>query len=546
MKPLAAVLLCAAAASAQSTLKWARNRNTFLVELAGQSMELELVSAATFRIRRGVPGPPKKPIADSTVDCKAADVEAGLRLQTAELVIEVTGENTLVRVSLPAGLRLFSETAARIAEGKALLEIESPATEKYYGFGPRPDAQLDARGLVVKPKPAFFVSSRGYAFWTGTAAGFTFDVARARPDRVQISGDGLERLEYYFAFGPSLKEIWDERLKVEAGPGSPTAAEYELLVHQRLPKGAMPIGGAQSAGSLCGDARALVHASLSGVLLPAFDLGRYRDAPDEMFRRASGLGVFAPVLYDSSAASYSGVKAAIVEETKQLRRRLSHFLVTYADEARSRGYPVLHPLMHQYPRDPEAGAQIDAFLFGDELLLAPSCEGATREVYLPQGIWTEWHSGRMHTGRKRIAVEAPESGVAVLARNGTIVPLAGLKPDDATELHYFPKLGAEFFLYEPEVYDYSQAHASPAADIYRLEMESKVTRRYEWVVHHSGRLAQVNLVGGGAMEEVPNGPLKPGQWRYDAGRRTAHIMIQATAHSDVIVNLEFSAGSRLP
>jgi len=542
------MLLAAAALSAQPSLKWARNRNTFLVEPAGQSMEIELVSASTFRVRRGVPGPPKRPLADTAVECKATDTAAGLRLETAELAIEITREGGLVRVSLPAGLSLYSEARTGIGEGKALLEMESPATEKYYGFGPRAEAQIDARGLLLQPKPAFFVSSRGYAFWIGTPARFTFDVARSEPDRVVIRGEGLERMEYYFAFGPSLKEIWDERMKVEPVPGSPSASEYELLFHQRLPKAAMPVGSSSSDGAamLCGDARALVHASLSGVLLPAFDLGRYRDADDAVFRRAAGLGVFAPVLYDSSATLYTDVKAGIVEETRQFRRRLSHFLLTYADEARARGYPVLHPLLHQYPRDPEAGGHIDAFLFGDELLLAPACDGAaSREVYLPMGTWTEWHSGKIHTGRRRAVVAAAGNGVAMLARNGTIVPLAGIKPGDPTELHYFPKLGAEFFLYEPAVYDYSQAHASPAADIYRLEMESKVARGYEWVVHHTDRPAQVLLVGGDALKEVSASEgLRPGQWRYDAGHRTIHAAIYAPAHSDVILNIEFPSVSK--
>ena len=51
----------------------------------------------------------------------------------------------------------------------------------------------------------------------------------------------------------------------------------------------------------------------------------------------------------------------------------------------------------------------------------------------------------------------------VFARNGTILPLdtAG----GGLTLHYFPKLGAEFFLVEEDAW--TQAHAAPAADVLR-------------------------------------------------------------------------------
>ena len=74
--------------------------------------------------------------------------------------------------------------------------------------------------------------------------------------------------------------------------------------------------------------------------------------------------------------------------------------------------------------------------------------------------------------------------VSVLARNGSIVPLA---KGDVIELHYFAKLGGEFFIYEPELEEYTQVHAAPATDYWRLEIESKAPRTYEWVVHRAGK-----------------------------------------------------------
>src|SRR5437016_1799982 len=80
------------------------------------------------------------------------------------------------------------------------------------------------------------------------------------------------------------------------------------------------------------------------------------------------------------------------------------------------------------------------------------------------------------------------ASLPVFARNGSIVPLdsaAGMA------LHYFPKLGAEFFLIDSE--GWTQVHAAPAGDVMRLQIESKKAREYEWVVHHVERPAKVGF-----------------------------------------------------
>ncbi|MBI3683337.1 MAG: hypothetical protein HY235_23435, partial [Acidobacteria bacterium] len=504
-------LLCAAAALAAQPL-WERRHNTFT--LNSNALELELASGSTFRARRGLPGPGVRPISDSAIECKTTPETAGLKLETSDLVIQIGGDGRIA-VSLPGGLRLYHETSVQVSEGKAAIELQVPATEQFYGLGPRPQASMDARGLAFRPASPFFVSSRGYAFWLRSPGVFEFDIAKTHADRVRISATGVERIEYFFAFGPSLKSIWEERHKVTGGiVDPPSETDLGLLSGPRLPRGAMrlPETGLRGAQLLCAEANALVHASLSGVAFPVFDLARYRHAELPVLRRAARLGVFAPLLQDS-AGSWTPDQIALVNSASAERRRWSHFLLTYADEVRTRSYPMIHPLLHQFPRDPEAGKSVEAFMFGDEMLIVPLCDGAGKEVYLPMGVWTDWRTNRVHQGRRRVRLDASEDGVVVLAKNGSVIPLAG----DPAELHYYPKLGGEFFIYEPEAGDYTQAHASPAADIYRLEIESKVSRRYQWIVHHVDKPAGV--------EQAGVGPLPPESWSYDPVNRSVHVTV---------------------
>jgi alpha-glucosidase (family GH31 glycosyl hydrolase) len=524
-------------ACAQRPMLWQRRANTFLLEIGKRPMEIELITESAVRIARGVPPSVRRAYSDNTLEANATGLPDGMKIETSELSIVVSNATGTVTVSLPGGLRLLAETSVRLIDGEASVEFEIQPSEKLYGFGARPHKQIDARGLALQPKPASYLSSRGYAVWIPGSAPLRFDIGKTRQDRLSIHGEGVRHFEYFLAFGPSVKEIWEQRMKAEGAIETPASSDLELILGARLPKAATPLA---MTGNVCEDARALVHASLSGVFIPAFDLARYRSADEATFRRAAKLGLFSPVLYDSSHEPFTAAQQRVVDEAATARKRLNHYLLVYADEVRARGYPMIHPLLMQFPRDPLAGTAIEEYMFGDEMLVIPFCDATPRSVYLPMGQWTDWETGRIFTGKQTVTLESPASGAVVLAKSGSVIPLNGLKPGEPTELHYFPKNGGEFFIYEPAIADYTQAHASPAADIYRLEIESKVYRRYEWVVHHMERPAGVEQVQGAAYEETQApGSLSPGTWRYDANNRTLHVGVEAPAYSDIIVNIRF-------
>jgi len=104
-------------------------------------------------------------------------------------------------------------------------------------------------------------------------------------------------------------------------------------------------------------------------------------------------------------------------------------------------------------------------------------------------------------------------------------------------LHYFPKLGAEFFLLEAGIGDYSQVHAAPAADIMRLEIESKKARDYQWVVHHVDKPSSVGFQNV-KYRQVPSLAAMPDRsWFYDAARQNLHVRVRVNAGQDSIINL---------
>jgi alpha-glucosidase (family GH31 glycosyl hydrolase) len=173
-------------------------------------------------------------------------------------------------------------------------------------------------------------------------------------------------------------------------------------------------------------------------------------------------------------------------------------------------------------------------LLGDEMLIAPIYEpGGKRQVYLPQGVWTDLESNLVYQGRQTISVTT--ESLPVFARNGTILPLDA---EGGMELHYFPKLGAEFFLLETDAQAWTQVHASPAVDVMRLQIESKKDRDYVWVVHHVDRPSAVGFDEVRFREASAAGLMADRTWFYDAARKNVHIRVRVAAGADSIINLE--------
>jgi alpha-glucosidase (family GH31 glycosyl hydrolase) len=207
-----------------------------------------------------------------------------------------------------------------------------------------------------------------------------------------------------------------------------------------------------------------------------------------------------------------------------MRSRLEPFLLAYFQEAKDRGFPILRPLPLQYPNDREAGITADAFMLGDELLVAPVMTSANRRrVALPRGNWTDLRTNTRYAGRQTVEVEGPASNPPIFAKNGTIVPFK--VTDQLYELHYFPTLAGEFFIFEVEKNQWTQAHAAPNGDYMRMEIESKVTREYEWIIHHVKKPLEID-----SKARVIS--------RYDGKLGNLHLRLRAEAGGDEIINIK--------
>lgn len=488
--PIALLFLLMLPLTAAKVESLRRDHNTVRFTLDDGAAEIEWISGDVFRFYRTWK-PRLAPVEEITEGQVKFTMEekAYLLIKSGLITIEIDRESFRLRVFDPRRNMWLTnwEEYARKSWKRALLP-----EERIYGVGPREDARLDARGQKIRAEHPFWLSSRGYGVFVPTGH---YEVDLAVDPNVEVrSLTSDEEAQYYFYLGPRLKDIYERHSWV-----APQKWFYARAMVRALEPMQRPVFAPETPRSLPW----ILHASLAGMTVPSVNCKGHWEP----------WCAFMPSL------------VADRSEAGAMREALEPYLIAYYQEVKDRGIPVLRPLPLQFPSDRDLSDTADAFMLGDELLVAPLEAAANRrKLRLPMGTWTDLRTGVAYPGRQTIDVEGPASNVPLFAKNGTLVPF-----DRKThiEVHYFPKLGAEFFIYELEKAKWTQLHASPAGDFWRLEAESKVTREYEWVLHHVDRPTAV---------ECEQTSLKHA---YDEKKRELRIRLKAEADTDVIVNIRF-------
>jgi hypothetical protein len=417
--------------------------------------------------------------------------------------LTIRKQGVLVSVQRFDGVPLMEDVSEPRSEATGVVwERRASLGSEFYGLGPRKEPVFGLRGRSVRAERPFLVSTAGYGeFHTGSGT-YHFDFGAA--DRYRIQGP---EIDYYFYFGPTPKEIFEEHHAVEEQPVAWNVSS------DRFPSWA----------GLRTSLVRILQGGMSAATTPMFDLGLYATAPEELKTRARQLGSLVARVVPG-AVGKSG-----------FRTQLDTFYGSYIAEVQDRGFPVWHPLPFQFPDDPEGAKHTDEFLLGDEMLIAPILDpGDKRSVYIPRGLWTNLETNE--TVKGPATIEVSSKSLPVWAKNGSIVPLDSR---GSIGLHYFPKAGGEFFLLEGDIADYTQVHASPALDFYRLEIESKKDRDYQWVVHHLEKPASVGFEATKYHEVTRQSELEDHTWWWDPAQKNLHVRVKVKAGEDAIVNVEF-------
>ncbi len=518
---VAAVFVTTAAQGGIVSQEWRNGRLT--LQLDDGAADLEWISTVAFRFTRtwGERATALPAIPHDRVAPELSEANGVFTLRSKYVRVELERADLALRVK-NSEAPLTGVAVEKTLEGVEL-RLGLGANEKVFGLGESASGGLNVRGEKLEREHGFLFTSAGYGIFVRAPERCVFDLASGT-----VEAPGASSIDYVFYYGPTPKEIFEQH-QLATGPTELKEKALDVLFDgfpsEAMPLPKTPIDTWDALGALV---RRLNQWSLSAVLYPAFDLASMDGAASEVRQRAADLSTLLPIVYRSTGS------ATIDEPTRDAWKP---YLVTYLREAHDRGYPLIRPLVMEFSRDPNADRQSDVFMLGDELLLAPVLgPGGRRRLELPMGIWTDLRTNTEYRGRQTVEVDAPAGRVPMFIRNGSLVPLAG---QGKMELHYFPSLAAEFFLWEPGAEENSQFHAAPAGDFIRVEIETQVRRTYEWVTHHTKparEVAEESTVYEKVMERAM---LKPGTWWHDDARNDLHVMLRVETGSDRIVNISF-------
>jgi alpha-D-xyloside xylohydrolase len=191
--------------------------------------------------------------------------------------------------------------------------------------------------------------------------------------------------------------------------------------------------------------RAMLNAGLCGVSFIGWDIAGFAGPTpgSDLYLRAAAFSVFCPIMQyhsDSNARREPSIDRTpwnIQEQTgdpdvipifrkfTNLRMNLVPYILNQAQESSQSGLPLMRSLFLEYPSDATGREFPYEYKFGNALLVAPVVdEGITSaNVYLPEGDWSDFWSGKLYSGSQIVTIETPKDCIPVFQCKGSIVPL---------------------------------------------------------------------------------------------------------------------------
>ncbi len=167
---------------------------------------------------------------------------------------------------------------------------------------------------------------------------------------------------------------------------------------------------------------------LSGFSFWSHDIGGFvLQTPEEIYRRWTPFGMLTSHTRSHGAPptepwDYSEQFLNDFREAANLRYQLMPYIYAQAKKCTQTGLPMLRALFVEFPNDPGAWKVDDAYLFGEDIYVAPLFEEETsRDVYLPTGQWIDYQTGKAYEGGWH-HITAGDIPVVMLVRSGSVIP----------------------------------------------------------------------------------------------------------------------------
>jgi len=223
--------------------------------------------------------------------------------------------------------------------------------------------------------------------------------------------------------------------------------------------------GASTSGDNGGGKDALfdqLNLGLSGFVNTSADVMEDNDT-----KGAIHLGFFLPWVQVNSwyALHHPWYLSPIEKETfsyyARLRNSLFPYIYSAALQGSQTGMPIVRAMPIAFPNDRKVDNMIYQYMYGENLLVSVFSDS----IYLPQGTWTNYWTGKKMAGGRTVKCKVPENrGGLLFIRGGAIIPYQkpsqyiGEQTLDSLIIKVYPEKQSSYTLWEDDgiTFDYEK------------------------------------------------------------------------------------------
>ncbi len=183
--------------------------------------------------------------------------------------------------------------------------------------------------------------------------------------------------------------------------------------------------------SMAAQLRAGLSLSMSGFSYWAHDIGGFFGKPiPDLYKRWVAFGLLSPLsrLHGDSSFrvpwEFDEESIEVLRHFTDLRISLIHYLYTQAVIAHTDGYPIMRSMYLEFPDDPTCSHLDMQYMLGESLLIAPVFnEKGLVKYYLPNGLWTNFLSGKTIAGGIWIKDKIGYKELPIWIKENSMIPI---------------------------------------------------------------------------------------------------------------------------
>lgn len=321
--------------------------------------------------------------------------------------------------------------------------------------------------------------------------------------------------------------------------------------------------------------KAGLNIGLSGVGYWTHCMGGFEHQADpELYIRWVQFGMFSPVAHlfgmdhpgYKEPWNYGDEALKIFKQYDEMRYRLIPYMYAHAYQLYETGMPIMRALVLDYQDDVNVYDIADQYMFGESMMICPvTTKGAqTRVVYLPEGEWYNYWTGKKTAGKKYINVVSPIDQMPIFIKAGAIIPrqevvqYVGEEKIDHLTLDIYPDSASTFTLYDDDGKSTSYQQGNYATtDIMAMQEDGPLTvqikspegnfdvpeRTYSLEIHTDTKPNTVTLAGKQLKAAADNQMLSQeatqSGWYYDQEAEVLHVKPGISSKKDIQVEVRY-------